>query len=196
MNIVRTNIFAPKAAPANDLMVSRTGTDIAGIVTQARQSCGWVAGWRINRAANGQSVELVRRALEDYFAARREELSFRVALTLDAAKKHAVVANLEDTKLVVGEISRIAAAIDSELMKTASDVAKGALLEEMLRLRDLEAALQRGDVTRNSFERESKRIEKHCSDQCDRAERVAQRLIENSGERLEAALRITQPPQR
>ena len=196
MNIARSNIFAPKAAPANDLMVSRTGMDIAGIVSQARQSGGWVAGWRVNRAASGESVALVRHALEAYFAARREELTFRVALVLDAAKKRAMAANLEDTAIVEREIARVTAMVDDELTKSALDVAKEAAFEETRRVRELETALQRGDIRQSSFERECGRIEKRTTDVSDRAERVAERVIENIGERLDAALRTTQQPHR
>ena len=187
MSITRTNIFAPKPAAANDLMTSRTGMDVAGIVTQARQNGGWLAGWRIGRAANGQSVDLVKHALEIYFAARREELTFRVTLALDAAKKRAIAANLEDTAIVEREIARMTATVDDELTKAALDVAKEAALEEMRRVRDLEAALQHCDITQYRFERE--RIEKRTSDVSERAERVAERVIQNLGERLDEALR-------
>ncbi len=196
MNIVRRNIFAPKAAPANDLMVSRTGMDIAAIVTQASQGGGWMTGWRVSRAANGHSVELVRHALEAYFAARREELTFRVALELGTVKKRALAANYVDTAIVEREVTRMTATADDELTKFALDIANEAALEETRRVRDLEAELQRGDITQKRFERMCESIEKRTSDVSDRAQRVADWVIENIGERLEAALRNPEPPHR
>lgn len=192
MNIVRRNIFAVQPAETRQSLTIGTGSEVAALVTEARRSGGWIAGLRVRRAAAAGNVELVTATLTEFLAARREELAFRIGLALDAAKKRAIAANLEDTAIIEREIARMTAVIDDELTKASLDIAAEAAREEVRRIRELKAALDRGEITASRFERERERIEKRTDDVAARAERVAERVIENLGERLDAALRTVQ----
>lgn len=192
MKLVRHNIFAPKIAEKKEPLALRTTSEVATLVQHARQSGGWLGGWRMQRTADAASLQNVQHALEAYFAAKREEITYRIALSLDAAKKRAVTDNLEETAITEREMARMSATIDDELKKSVFDIAKAASLEEVQRIRDLKASLDRGEITARRYERECERIERRTDEVVERAEQVADRVIQNLGERLDAALRSTQ----
>ncbi len=194
MSLVRRNIFAPAPVAANDPMASNTGMEVSRIVGQARRDGGWAAGWRVSRVANAHNLTLVRHALDAFFVARREELTFRIALALDTAKKRAIAANLEMSGIIEREIASMAAAQDSELTRSTLDFARDAALEEVRRIRELNRALERGEITPHRFQCEQVRIESRTEAVAERAQCVADRMIESLGERLDAALRATQQP--
>jgi hypothetical protein len=192
MNLVRRNIFAVKTAEPKQPLAISTGSEVGSLIQEARRSGGMLAGWRVKRAADAGNVQLVQYAMEEFFAARREELGYRIALALDAAKKRAIATNLEDTAIIEREIARISAVIDDELTKSSLEIAKEAAREEVRQIRDIEAALARNEITEERFHRVRERIQKRTDDVAERAERIAERVIENLGERLDAALRTTQ----
>ena len=194
MKLVRRNIFAVQPTTQRESLSVGTGSEVASLIAEARRSGGWIAALRVRRAAAAGNVELVTSTLAEFLAARREELAFRIGLALDAAKKRAIAANLEDTAIIEREIARMTAVIDDELTKASLDIAAEAAREEVRRIRELKAALDRGEITQGRFQRECERIEKRTDDVAARAERVAERVIENLGERLDGALRTVQGP--
>lgn len=59
----------------------------------------------------------------------------------------------------------------------------------MRRLTELQGCLQRGEISQTRLDKEAARIEQVADEIAEKAEVVANRVIENLGERLEAALR-------
>lgn len=192
MKFVPSNLFAVQPAQARQALTITTGPEVSSIIGEARRAGGWLAGWRLQRVANNMSVELAAEAIADYFVARREELGYRIALALDNAKKRAAAASIEDTAIIERELARMAAEHDDELTKSALDHAAEAAREEVRRLRELRALLERGEITESRFQREQERVSGRTDAVADRAERVVERVIQNLGERLDAALRA--PP--
>jgi len=189
MSLTRRNIFAPKIIEQKDEMASDTGIDTKGLVKQAQRSGGIIAAWRMQRAASAHEVELVKHALEEMMNAQRELMTFRVALGFDLAKKRAMVSSMAHTDIIEREIVRLSNTVIDELSKEALEVSAEAAREEVRRIRDLQAAQLRGEITAARFEREKERIEKRTNDVALRADSIVERVIENLGERLDGALR-------
>ncbi|MFZ5834777.1 MAG: hypothetical protein ACOY2B_05245 [Pseudomonadota bacterium] len=185
----RKPIFAPRAEPGKLALVTTKGGDVMALVSQARHAGGFLAGWRIGRVVNGESIELVAEAVRAHFAAKREELIFRTDLALDEVKKRAMAENLADTAIIEREIARMTADIIRELIDVRLDAAREAAFAEVRRIRELEAARAKGEVTERRFEAVLRQIEQCTDDICDKAEAVVARVIENIGQRLDAALR-------
>jgi hypothetical protein len=191
---VPSNIFTPKATGANDLITNVTGSEITTLIRQARLRGGVLASWRMQRTADSRHVALVEQALEVLFEKKRDELHFRAQLALDAAKKRAVADGMADVSRIEREITRMTAALDDELTKAALDVEREAAREEVRRIRDAKEALARSEITEARFQRQLESIERRTDEVSDRAQAVALRVIENLGERLAAALRLSEPP--
>ena len=56
-------------------------------------------------------------------------------------------------------------------------------------MRELEACLQRGEITQRRFDSEVRRIERATDDIIEKTNVLGERVIANLGERLDAALR-------
>lgn len=190
MSQISTTVFAPREG-STALSVARTGEELGVLVNQARRAGGVIAGWRIAMAGNKHGVKLVQETMEQYFVARRAEMEYSLALGLDAAKKRLIANNLQDTAVIEREIARMTAVLTEELKNQVLDVARNAALDEVKRVRELEAAMSRGEITKQRFEKEVARIESATDQIGDRAQAVAERVIVNLGERLEAALRTS-----
>lgn len=185
----KMTIFAPRGDVGRLALPVAKGFEVSNLVTQARNAGGLLAGWRIGRVVNSESVGLVAEAVRAHFAAKREELIFRADLALDEAKKRAMAENLADTAIIEREIARMTADIIRDLIDVQLDAAKEAAFAEVRRIRELEAARNKGDITERRFEIDVRRIEQ-CTDEVrEKAEAVVSRVVDNIGQRLDSALR-------
>jgi hypothetical protein len=192
----RTSVFAPRPAARMALASARETEAVGDLVAMARKAGGRPAAWRIGRTVNAQSVQLVGEAVAAHFAARRDELMFRIALTLDNAKKRAIAESIEDTAVIEHEIVRMTKDVTRELIDGVLDEEKAAALEEVRRTAELEAMAARGEITRARLELATRRVAEATDEKVAKATAVAERVIANLGERLDAALREVRRPVR
>lgn len=193
-NQTRVSVFAPRlndvARTGSALEVIHTKDDATAIVNAAQKVGGVVAGWRARRAISRETGHLLAEGLKAHFRAKHEELLFRTALALDSAKKRAIADSIADTSLIEREIAHITSQIIVDLMAHVGDTRESAAFEEVRRIERLEQALTKRQITEARFHKEVDAVTRRADDIADKAEAVAQRVIENIGERLAAALRV------
>jgi len=176
-------------AKSNALAPQRESANPADLVRQASEAGGWRARWRVQGTISAESVALVAEAVRVHFAAKRDELMFRTSLLLDSAKKRAIAEQIADVSVIEREIMRMTQEAMRDVAVARNDEARDAALDEMRRVRELSAALERGEVSQRRFDSEVRRIERTTTDIVEKVEALGERVLANLGERLNAALR-------
>ncbi len=176
-------------AKSSALATQRENASPSELVRQASEAGGWRARWRVQGAINAESVALVAEAVRAHFAAKRDELMFRTALLLDSAKKRAIAEQIADVSVIEREIMRMTQEAMRDVAAAKNDEARDAALDETRRVRELSAALQRGEISQRRFDSEVRRIERTADDIVEKVEALGERVLANLGERLDAALR-------
>jgi hypothetical protein len=163
--------------------------EIMELVSAASAAGGPFAAFKLGRAARGENTELIAETLRAYFSTQREMLVFRSQLALDNAKKRAIADNIGSTAQIEQEISRMTSDVIVALAGQVGDTREAAAYEEVVRMERLAEALKAKRITQRRYEIEVAAIEARADDIGTKAHAVAERVIENIGERLAAALR-------
>lgn len=163
--------------------------EVMSLIEAAGAAGGTLAAFKLGRAARGENAALIAETLRAYFAAQREMLVFRTQLALDDAKKRAIANNIRATAMIEQEISRMTSEVIVALAGQVGDTREAAAYEEVNRIERLTEALQAKRITQRRYDLEVAAIEARADEIGEKAQAVADRVIENIGERLAAALR-------
>jgi hypothetical protein len=179
----------PRAIHSNSLVAQREGFDPADLVRQAKAAGGWRARLKMQGMVNSHGVEMIGEAIAAHFAARREEMLFRAQLMVDSAKKRAVADQIADIAIIEREIQGMTNDAMRDVTAHGLDAETAAAQEEMRRIAELKAALERGEVSQSRFEAQKRRIEEATDRIVEAADAVSQRVLQNLAGRLDLALR-------
>ena len=180
-----TSLFPSRSTSLSTL---RDGATPGELVRQAGEVGGWRARLRVRSVVNAESVALVAEAVRAHFAAKREELAYRAELLLDSAKKRIVADQMTEIAHIEREIMRMTQEAMRDVNAAKSDEALAAALDETRRVRELTAALQRGEITQRRYEAEARRLERATDDIVEKLEAFGARVMDNLGVRLDRAL--------
>ena len=128
MSATRPSIFGQKALATTSAPSLRNGTDVGSLVGEARRAGGIIASWRLSKQVNNEIVQSVGEAIAAHFAARREEMGFRIVLMLDNAKKQLIADSLVDTAAIEREIVRMTQDVIKDLLEGRLDASRQAAL--------------------------------------------------------------------
>lgn len=162
--------------------------EISGMLDQVQKTGGLMARWRISRAVNAESVGMMQDVIGHHIAAKRDEWVFRISLNLDEAKKHAMADNMARVTDIDREISRITAETINVIETDVFSVKRQAMQEEVSREAELKALLDAGRIAPHRHEVAVKDIQQATDRICASTEAIAEKLIQNLGRRLDAAL--------
>ena len=169
---------------------SRLPTDAKEVLMRAAKGGSLLTRFRIKRELDAAHVELSRDAIDVLINNKREELRFRAQIELDRAKKQAVADSLADTADIEREIVRMTTEVMHYLDEMVQSNRERIWQAEFKRLKAAEAAVARGEMAESRLEEAKQRLADQTTALIERIEAMADRMIENLGERLSRALSL------
>jgi hypothetical protein len=165
-----------------------TPSTVGDVLGDAARRGGLLARWQVRKAVDGAYVELSREAVGVLFYNKREELKHRAALELDRSKKHTIAESLAETATIEKAIVEMTNTVFHELDEMVYANHKVIYGREAARMDELEKSVAAGRMSADRLDDARGRLQVAVSDHLVRVEGMAERLIENLGERWRRTL--------
>lgn len=168
-----------------------TGT-VTEILHESSRKGGVIAQWKIRKSVNSAHVALANEAVQAMLQNATEVLRHRAALELDQTKKRAIAESLTETAVIEKAIVEMTNQVFHELDAMVHANHLVIYSREQARIDELAKLVAAGQMSEQRLDDACERLRARVADHLVRVEGMAERLIDNMGERWRRTLNNAQ----